>query len=75
MLKFVDGLADKPIQIDGKDRPMARKARKNRKTKPVVRRNKSVTDAWLRSGAGAMKDRRQPRGGTKSWRDHLEDGS
>ncbi len=52
---------------------MARKARKSKKAKPVARRNKAVTDAWLRSGAGVMRDRRQPRGGAKSWKDHLDD--
>jgi len=28
--------------------------------------NKRITDAWLRSGAGPMKDRRAPKGGSKN---------
>ena len=61
-------MTDKKAKIDG-GQIMAKRVKK---AKPVKLRNKAVTDAWLRSGAGVMKDRRQPRGGAKSWRDHLD---
>lgn len=39
-------------------------------------RNRRAVDAWLRGGAGPMKDRRAPRGGARNWRDeYLEEGA